>query len=83
MIDRKTARIGAEMAGDFAKEILALRKKLDIAKDTLKFYATKKHFEKVESQCDVCWYEITYNCLIDDGKKARDCLRSINRGEMK
>ena len=57
---------------DLEKEIIQLRQKLKKAKEVLEFYA---HGQHIDSTSIGSFYSIR----IEDGTKAKDCLKEIER----
>ena len=62
----------AEEIYDLEKEIIQLRQKLKKAKEVLEFYASGQHIDSASIGS-------SYSIRIEDGIKAKDCLKEIER----
>lgn len=59
-----------EEIADLKKEILQLKQKLNKARECLRFYASGQHIDSSSIGS-------SYSIRIEDGTKAKDCLKEI------
>ena len=62
----------AEEIYDLEKEIIQLRQKLNKARECLRFYASGQHIDSTSIGS-------FYSIRIEDGTKAKDCLKEIEK----
>ena len=61
-----------EEIADLKKEILQLKQKLNKARECLRFYASGQHIDSASIGS-------SYSIKIEDGTKAKDCLKEIEK----
>ena len=60
----------AEERYDLEKEIIQIKQKLNKARECLRFYASGQHIDSISIGS-------SYSTRIEDGTKAKDCLKEI------